>query len=306
MKILYKGFIYESKQKPEIWYHGTSSKNISSILKKGMLANNDKKVYSEPQDNLNINILSTKSLTGSYWAKSISDASFAASRSVDKFGVKAIIISQLIANSIYGDEDKYTSKIKQSISDVASFLNISPDMNYMYCSLIAYIMVNDSSKISKTFGDILNKKLSNNKNKPIPYNIMEELFINFIKRGFYHVDSYYHSYYKKQYSYYTEDLGKQVDYDSIEIPKVNKNIEDNVLKSIEKLTKYYKEFANNDTMFTSTGRIKSDVKYSGNNKILAIIVLGKLSSDGYHVVYGKVPEESKEQLKRVLGYVNEN
>lgn len=98
----------EEATKPKIFYHGTASSNLKSILSKGMLANPDNKHWDEESSlkDASIGSPSLESLKGSYWTRNFMTAYSAARNSADTFGGNRLfVISQISPKETLPDED---------------------------------------------------------------------------------------------------------------------------------------------------------------------------------------------------------
>lgn len=98
-----------SKQLRKIWYHGTSSTFLDSILKNGLKAETKKKSWDKDED-ASYETVDRTSYGGVYLTTNLGVASNSAYRAVEKFGGnKIIVITELQTKTLVSDEDDFLS-----------------------------------------------------------------------------------------------------------------------------------------------------------------------------------------------------
>lgn len=272
-------------RKPNIMFHGTSTAFLQSILKNGMVPRPKSKSWDEDPD-VSLSSQSRVSLEGSYWTSNLLTATSSAWRTSNKFkGDQLIIIAQIQQQQAFADEDSVTYVINSSFSN--SFGN---SLYMERPDLIAELYYDHPDRIQKTkevFNEKLHNNLTKNTKKPIPTNMLNDLFDAFVMRLIAHGEK--ESGGKEWYSPLRRVKNKPDN-----ILSVNE-AENNLLAQKDKLTKYYSESAiESPTDFSHTLRISEPITYSGANKILFIIERDKkLENLPLKLHYGTPPLPNK-------------
>lgn len=279
-------------------FHGTSSNNIQSIIDKGMLPNHTKNY--DKHSATSLYSASTRSLSGSYWTMNPNTASFGAGKSVEKVGGnRSIVIATIDSSGLLGDEDNYNSLVNYSMFDLCSMLGLATTEEHGVLQLMAYATVNGYSNIARQYGDIIASKITEDKSKKRPYAIFEELLKAVVERKFVHTDPYYSTTYRNYVSSYSNEFkNEKLDFNSIQYPKLDKNVvEDNYLDAMEKLTEYYPEYSlREENLGYINGRSKNVIGFEGSSRITAIITLESWHGGKFIVNYGSVSNEVKDIL----------
>lgn len=281
MKLLDFFEITEAKfKKPDIMYHGTSSKHLQSILKNGVLPNPKDKVWGDINDGdyLNTFSFSRASLQGSYWTNnlmtSISSAG-QAKRSIGSDYSKLIIVAQIAKQSAFSDEDNYMSILFRAMADTYQkvYNRKSPLTGEATMKSIALSYFTDLDKgreqVGKqqwveTFGKLLHEYISENPaRQPINWSLMKDLFETILLRTLIHE--------KKNSSKWMKDKWVEA-YESIhgEITITPTEIEYQLHEIREKLTRVYRGGARSNN-FMASSRITEPVTFRGSNRILMVV-----------------------------------
>ena len=117
-----------SNQPQEIYWHGTSSEFLPSILAKGLIPIEDpeKKAWGSDPDREGPEgksaYLSRRSYGGTYLTKNFGQAITSASRAVDKFpGTPVMVAMQISPHSLTADEDDVVYKVEQAYNDAVGY-----------------------------------------------------------------------------------------------------------------------------------------------------------------------------------------
>jgi len=282
----YYEIITEAKfRKPNIMFHGTSTAFLPSILKNGIVPKPKSKSWDVDPD-VSMVSQSRVSLGGSYWTSNLLTATSSAWRTAKKFdGEELIIIAQVQQQQAFADEDSVTYIINALIGKAFG--------NSLYlerADLIAELFYDHPDRIEEIknkFQTVLHTELTTNKQKPIPQNIIDNLFDAYVMRIIAHGEK--DSGGKEWYSPL-----KRVKNKPDSIPSVNE-AEAGLLAQKDALTRYYTESAiEQPQQFSHTLRITEPVGYSGANKILQIISRDKkLDNLPLKLYYGSTPLPDK-------------
>jgi hypothetical protein len=256
--------LFEAKfRKPIPMFHGTSTVFLRSILKTGMVPNPKlKKWDTDPKASLTTQ--SRVSLSGSYWSGRLMTSISSANNTIEKFGGnKLIIIANIQTQSAKADEDQITFDIPREYDYAfGGVYSTRPD-------LVAQVYYNSKKyyeDAKSKFVKSLHNSLTENPNKPIPTDLLEELFNTFTIRII---------------SYGIKEAGNDTYYNPIKninpIPNVpsTEEAESELLKLKDKITRYYRETTEDKGRFSHTLRITDPVDYSGANRITHIIEIPK-------------------------------
>lgn len=297
--------------KPIIGYHGTSDTFAREILKKGMQPNPGTRTWKEDPQASTAQVSRT-SLEGSYWTTNILTASSSATNTTDKFGGKSLfIIASIIPESGVADEDSITygliHSIGQAIQEAGEYLggmNLLRSYGGLFGSREHYNDILD--KASKITAEDLHSRWAINPNKkPIPYVLFYHAMDSYLMRQAVFAEKEsknlvdWKSGYSESQSYY--DKIEPV-WDDIPLPielfGQPNDLENELKKAQDNLTKYYKELAikaRDEQKGDATWRILEPVTYGGRNRIISIVkYLGH--TEEYHAVLELVYGEKNSQF----------
>lgn len=278
--------LFEAKfRKPHIMFHGTSTAFLQSILKNGINPTPKTKSWDSDPD-VSVYSQSRVSLGGSYWTSNLLTATSSAWRTSNKYeGNELLIIAQIQQQQAHADEDSVTFKINHSYATA-----MGSTMYLERPDLLAQTFYDNITHIEdskKKFADIVHNNLTKNEKKPIPVNLLNDLFDSFSIRIIAHGEK--DSGGKEWHSPLHRVRNKPS-----HIPSVNE-AEADLLSQKDKITKYYSESAiETPYSFNHTLRITEPVTYSGANKILFIIEIDKkLHNIPLKLHYGTPPLPNK-------------
>jgi hypothetical protein len=289
-----------AKQKPIYMYHGTSSKNLPSILSQGLITDPSKKVW-ETDEYASFSIPSRASVGGIYFTKNIKTAISSANNAIkDKEKEnRIIIIAEIKPGSLYADEDLVPSAVS-----VVRMPEAVPNEN-ISCYLWAYLYVDPTNSDLISAQDLyinnsiqrIKEELKMNKVEELHpklerrlKDLFEEGFFIALKRQVSHINDY--------------DYRRGIDRvlgrgQSIEKPNKDE-AEREYSEYLDRLTRLLRKLAISEISREyglRSGRIAGDVRYSGGNRIVGILKLSPVKSLDYgvEVIYeapGGIPEEA--------------
>jgi hypothetical protein len=249
-------------RKPNIMFHGTSTAFLQSILKNGMVPRPKSKSWDVDPD-VSMISQSKVSLEGSYWTSNLRIAISSAWRTAKKFkGDQLIIIAQIQQQQAHADEDSVTFVINDAFSNSfgGRVYQERPDL----VAELYYDHPDRIQKIKEVFNEKLHNNLTKNTKKPIPTNMLNDLFDAFAMRLIAHGEK--ESGGKEWYSPLRRVTNKPDN-----VPSVNE-AENNLLAQKDKVTRYYSESAiEQPNQYDHVLRITEPVTYNGANKILFVI-----------------------------------
>lgn len=297
---IFSQLVKSAKQKPIYMYHGTSAKNLSSILSQGLITDPNKKVWETDAD-ASFSFPSRASVGGIYFTKNISTAISSASNSTkDKNNEdRIIVIAEIKPGSLFADEDSLPSSIAQVRMPEASphetfscylwaYLHVDPTNSDLISAQDLYIN-NCIQRIKETLNlnkaEDLHPKLERRLR-----DLFEEGFQIALKRQVSHIDDYY---YRSGIETVLE-RGQKIDRpNKDEAEREYSEYMDRVTKILRKLaiSEISREYG------LRSGRVGGDVGYSGGNRIVGILKLSPVRSMDYgvEVIYeapGGIPDEA--------------
>jgi len=266
-----------AKQASIYMYHGTSIKNLPSILSQGLIANPKQKVWQTDVD-ASFTRPSRASVGGIYFTKNlltaISSGGNAAKNNKNEI---IIIIAEIKPGSIFADEDTVPSLISRvkmpdaSVHESIScylwtYLNTDPNNPDLIAAKNLYI--NNSLYA-------INQELQNNKFNQLHPKLQERLsqilndgFSIALQRQVSHVDPYW---YKQSIE---RVLGKDP---KIEQPNKNES-EQKYSEYVNKITRLLRVLAISEISADyglKSSRIEQNIGYSGGNKIVGIVKINR-------------------------------
>lgn len=257
--------LFEAKfKKPITMFHGTSSKFLRTILKTGMIPNpKDKKWDTDP--NAGLMTQSRVSLNGSYWSGRLITATSSALNTTNKFGGNSIIvIAQIQTQSAKADEDQISFDIPREYD--FAFGGVYSN-NPRLVAQVYYDNRDYYNEKKEVFIKAIHNALTDNPKKPIPYGLLDDLFDTFTMRIISYgiketgIDDYYSPL-------------KQIKNKPNGVP-TTEEMEQDLLKIKDKLTRYYRESTEDRGKFSHTLRITDPVDFSGANRITHIVEIPK-------------------------------
>ena len=280
-----------------IVYHGTPAKNYLSIMSQGLIPNPKQRAWQDDPD-ASYYSSSRKSLDGIYVSSNLMTA-YGAGRQGGNRGLKEgrlIVICEIQPKTGFMDEDDL------------NFIDGFNDNEYVNADLFFSIKTGkDKEYVNRYFKKLLDS-LNWNKDK---YNGMDNQELNTsvqpalwnffeksIERKISYLDDY--TFQKKMRDHNLKDITKPV----------SSQAEMNFLKAKEVLTRSLKKMANplnlksTDSVYRHTSRIMQPIKFSGANRILAIVYEPYSSKEREKVLYGEVPDQFIKDWSRIIGEWN--
>jgi hypothetical protein len=321
MKLLEFLTITEKKKfrKPMIMYHGTSSGNLRSILKYGIVPSPSKKVWQDDEF-ISANDFSRASLDGSYWTSNLMTASSSGHNATDKFkGSALMVIAQIAEQSAHADEDSINFTIQRALPAMYNELagvGIVADAAIKYSALAYFSGGSSDSRLSSpeqmlnTYATILHNELAKNAERElIDLDLMKRMMEAHMWRQLAYLKQ------AESDSYYTDAVVKEMDRLAAEgkvpaIPALS-DVENTVKELQDALTrKYTKTAYASHGDFAHTLRITEPVTFRGANKILCIMgEMANWEAQGYEneyrapmvLYYGEPPADFFEQYRSRKG-----
>ena len=319
-------WLLERKRAPTlIMYHGTTTKFLREILKKGLIPNPKMGVWKDDEDAARYTSQETRrSIPGVYFASNFMTAVSAGGNAKRKFGGTYLFVAaQLQPRHAYADEDTVKIKLEKALVRTLGVYNEDPSLHWFegvglskwkqWGTDVAKELAMQLTASALPFG--LGQKGA--KVPPDPEGctdvvkgwVEQAAAKTYAREG----DKWLKSHmFRTKSDYATLDAPedkKQLVFDTLkkEMPSVVA-AENLYLKGLEKLSKRYKGLAmlaGGDTpggfsnWFTHTLRMPEPVTYSGRNKILAVFQTMTKSDVNYIIQhYGKVTPQMISDMKR--------
>lgn len=247
-------------RKPEIFFHGTSSKFLSSILKNGIVPGPSEKVWAD-DPNLHKSALSRASLSGSYWTKNLMTATGSAGNAKRKFGgEELIVIAQIAVQSAFADEDAINFAIFESLRATVKKLHpgIIPDLTMA----LGHDLYDDpvtAQKAQDIFAEFLHKNLGGSPKQTQDRALCDRFLDLLVRRSI-----EYEKLSGMNMSHWVTNLPE---------PTPIAELEQEILKVREQLTRSYRKSVFDTDSFSRNLRLVLPVKFSGSNRILNIVEL---------------------------------
>lgn len=304
------------RAKPLIMYHGTSSKFLREILKKGLVPNPRMRVWNQDKAaQRSVSQATRRSLDAVYFTSNFTTAVQAAGAASRKFvGDNLYVAAQIQPRSAYADEDTLNINLEKAIrSTIGSGYTSDPSIPWFEAT---------GKDLWKQWGWEVAKKLADNLSRSeLPFGLGQkaskvpldpDACIDVV-RGY--IEQAVAIRYKEEgdkwlrsHMFRTEWKGSDFDATDEEKQQVlnrlkqklpmYKEAEDLYLKGLNKLTKRYKDLAllgkgggGFSAEFSHSLRVPETVNYRGRNKILAVFTTRYVpaTKTGYVIVhYGTV------------------
>lgn len=314
--------------KPIIMYHGTSSKNLRSILKQGLIPDPKSRVWQDDPDAAQSYITVTrKSLSGSYLSDNIGTATSAALTAAQKSkGEQLVVVASLQPRSGFADEDDIVYEARNAMKKAMFPQGVLGAEDQWPAVWIGYIAdPDDAKKAISEFGKEFKKNLEGDLpgvgKIPLAPKALEDMFWGLLeqvtakwyahnKKMPYRAEDYYYSAVKRlnltrdqEHKYYALMLKRL---QQLSLQKAEKRY----LDAADKLTRQLKGIAvPKEGAFRTNVRVGDTINYKGQNKILAIFEIryGKDEEGNTEthvkVHYGKIPSKAMADLKQKQGAI---
>lgn len=315
-----------NRTKPILMYHGTASKNLRTILKKGLVPNPKERVWQDdPSAAQSYVTVTRKTVGGTYFSTNISTATSAALTAAQQTkSEQLVVVAQIQPRSGYADEDDIVSAARRAMKramfppDHTGYEDLWPAKWIEYISSPGEAK-KDIAKFTKAFKNALESDLPGIGKIPLAPKAVEDMFWGLLEQVTvkwyalnksmpYEADRYYYDAVKRlnlsreqEHKYYALMLSRLK---RLSLQKAEKRY----LDGADKLTRHLKKLAvPKPGDFRTNVRITEPVTFRGTNKILAVFEMrSEKGEDGHseeHVMvhYGKVPEEAKQAFKQAQG-----
>jgi hypothetical protein len=275
-----------------VWYHGTSSKYLKSILSQGLLPNTKEKSWAVDPDS-NIHTPDRSSYGGIYVSKNLMTAISAARRTAKKTNANTlIVIMELQSKSLVADEDSVVFHLSSYNENQALRLYKILKYGASHSDEQTYLETAKKTWIDKYIAQM-----------QYQYSI-HPILENYIRQIL--NDEGFTAMITRVVSYSTDDWDwKRLWYDGTEldidkIPHLPTKHEGEAIfrKFADRLTRIYKarQYANE---FSPNGRSLSPIRFTGKNKIIAIVE--EVDEYKLTIKYGKLPNDFITQWKERVG-----
>lgn len=294
-----------SKKLRGIWYHGTSTKYLNSILSQGLIPDPKEKSWDVDKDASQSTIDRT-TYGGIYVTKNLMTAYSAAWRTAQKTnGNRLIVMMDLQSKSLIADEDDLTFYLKQYPETLALWYY----KVIKYGTEIEEYRVELEKEKEKWANDVLTRL---NASYQIQSPKMREVLKQYLKNeGFIAAITRTVAYSDNKYTWQRNwDLSKIKSEDIPNLP--SKQEGEKIFRSfVNKLTRAFKSLVNKDT-FAPKGRSLEPIRFAGSNKIICIVELLDRYNDSsiagrFKLHYGTLPQDFIDQYKnRINSEVDPN
>jgi hypothetical protein len=280
-----------------IVYHGTSYKNLSSILSQGLIPNPKQRAWSEDPDT-SFYSASRQSLEGIYVTNNLGTASISAINAKNREDMKngkIIVICEIQPKTAFLDED--------DLMRLDHFNNSEYQLADLFCLLVKDPTDEFVRLQFENFLESFKRMASGYEGMDNPQLIasLHDSLWNFFKKSIQRKMAYIEDYI----------FEKKIRDHKIRVEKPNATIsEREFLQAKDVLTKSLKKMANpynlkdRNEYLRFTSRINSPIRFSGVNKIIAIVYIPFDYKEQPRVVYGQVPEDFVKQYREAIGEWN--
>ena len=281
-----------------IVYHGTPAKNYSSIMSQGLIPNPKQRAWQDDPD-ASYYSSSRQSLDGIYVSTNLMTAYGAGGNGKNR-GLKEgrlIVVCEIQPKTGFMDEDDLNSIDKFNSHEYVNldlFFSIKTGKDKEYVNRYFKKLL-DSFNWNKDLYSGMDNQALNASLQPALWNFFEKS----IERQISYLDDY--TFETKMRDHNLKDIKKPI----------SREAEIEFLKAKEVLTRSLKKMANplnlksTDSVYRHTSRIMQPIKFSGANKILAIVYRPYSSAEGKEkVLYGEVPDQFIKDWSSSIGEWN--
>ena len=307
-----------------VWYHGTSIKNLRSIMAEGLIPEGKKKNWDTDPD-AGIHTPSREAYGGIYVTQNLMTAtgSVRDDNGPNGTGIKLVVCMELQPQTFFLDEDSVVSSLNapiQHISDsqyhvsmayiAATQPNVGPswttNIGEFKKAYIAHVMENYEYKFKSQEQEMHPDLKSRLKG------LVADTWLPALGRLAAHFAKDMKDYdVKKAWSQvFTGQWDETPPKDQV-FPSVAEAEED-FRKHAEQITRTMRQLAYNQQNFRATARVTTPIGYSGSNHILAVVEIrdgnqhivkeGDKSIVPMIVYYGEIPEDFWAQWRERFGY----
>lgn len=306
-----------------LMYHGTSSNNLQSILKNGIVPDPKQRLWSGENEKTSESHASKESIpNSSYWTRNFRTAYGASRNTVRAFqGKPLIVVALMMPESMHADEDDISFVMEQAIGSI--FKAWSTFQSATQAKAVLDVDPNDSV-VNDVFDYVHKELISYKKVYPNTPKPDREFFLEWITKTVNRMISYYsnsHLFDMKQAyelglrflsgSKAKEIQGKIWEEGWFEenvlstIPS-SKQAERDLIRFYDKVTRKYrhiaKKRARDEQAFSPTARITEPVTFSGRNRIICIFSIVEYKNykgiwySNLTVHYGTVPPQTEKDF----------
>lgn len=256
--------IVEAKfRQPAVMFHGTTTEFLPTILKHGIVPQPVRKTWQDDPDVIQTSY-SRASLQGSYWTANLMTAQSSATNARKKFGGAALlVIAQIAQQSAYADEDNLNYAMRYALEQT------NRDLHRGIRSDFLLPLANDlwenpqgpqAQAAQQTFAEYLHKQMAQDPQKhPIDREFTDQLLAALLLR---------------EVAWEMQSGESRVKTWMKTIPQPLPSVQeiDHELQKLrERLTRTYRKTALDKDSFNQTLRLNQPVTFRGANKILAIL-----------------------------------
>jgi len=280
-----------AEQNPVILYHGTSSKNLDSILSQGLLTSPKHRVWHQDLG-ASFKNPSRVPLSGIYVTPNLDLAIAAASNSIknksESKEYPIIIVVKSKPSAIMADEDdvaRFLSEVKIKDSKLSEEKSLHLYINYyLGKNLDAFeeskkrYVEENYNKLERKFPHEIHASLSNRIKE-----ILNDGFLSALKRQVIYIHpGLYDKVFTEEYLK-GKPLSRSGFSDANKAAKESKLDKSQVLQEYSEYMESITIACKNIVSTTKSGRIKKDIYYSGNIKIIAIVGIPDVENFEYKV-----------------------
>lgn len=290
-----------SKKLRGIWYHGTSTKYLPSILSQGLIPNPKELSWDSDKDASQVTFDRT-TYGGIYVTKNLMTAYSAAWRTAKKTkGNRLIVILDLQSKSLIADEDDIVFHLRQYPESIALwYFKVlkypTTDIDRYYQSELEKEKENWATSVMSKF--IVHYDINNPR--------VQETLKSYLKNeGFLASLTRTVAYTNDKYLWHRSWDYRKVDSENIP-PLPSKQEGESIFRSfVSKLTAMLKELTRKDT-FSPKGRSLRPIRFTGSNKIICIVELIENPNEPTKLKlhYGSLPADFINQYKERFGDIN--
>jgi len=306
--------------KPILMFHGTASKNLRSILKKGFVPNPKERVWQDdPNAAQSYQTVTRKTVGGTYFSTNLNVATSSALTAAQKSkSEQLVIVAKIQPRSGYADEDDIIHDAKRGMKKAMFPSGHIGHEEAWPRRWIEFVTSPGEAKkaiqkFAKEFKVGLEADLPQVKKIPLAPKAVEDMFWGLLEQ----VVAKWYSYNKKMpygADYYAAtkrlNLSREQEhkYYALVLKRLKRvslqKAEKRYLSAADKLTRQLSKLAiPKPDAFRTNVRITDPVNFRGKNKIIAVFEMrsGEDYKEDIKVHYGKIPSEVKSALNQNLG-----
>lgn len=310
--------LFERVKTKKLYYHGTTTRFLNSILSKGLLPNTGEGKWKD-DPNASLSQMNRTSVGGIYLSPQIGTAVSAATNAKQELGGERLFVAVLGSpNSFVPDEDNITYSIRSGFSKaISKIMGHYRDESFMGVRGWFDGLPEEYKKAEREFVSILHDELKSSDEQPIKEGLLRSFFQTWIDR-------------QTSYSLKGDDYYAQRDYiSSLEnaawksgwegsnesLQKVVRNKWETLKKEYEgeepywdakirdildRITRYYRKSAIAGGFSDNVREPDKPIDFSGGTRIICVWVPDSETKQN-RVVWGEPTEKMKEDWKQFEG-----